>query len=131
MREKLTEKFKNYNTGGENRKRNNEAILSEKGEFKEITGKWNQKNNYHNSDNGDEQAGTKFVEWTANPIDENEVNDESNKDGGGGEFVMREIIETGNDSENNHTKGDSETDRDRIGEDVGDKTIFDAVGVSL
>ncbi len=44
---------------------------------------------------------------------------------------MGEVVDAGDDGESNHTERDGETDRQGVGEDVGDKAVFDAIGVFL
>ena len=42
---------------------------------------------------------------------------------------MWEIVDAGDDGKSNHTERDGKADRERVGEDIGDKAVFDAVGV--
>ena len=129
MGEQTTEKLKSHNTSGDNGKRNDEAVVAKEGKFKEIPGERPEKHYGHNSKDDNKEGGTQFVEWSWNPIDKNKINNKGDKYRRGGELVVWEIIDSSNDGKSNHAKWNRETDGERVGENIGNETIFDAIGV--
>lgn len=121
----------NNEAGGEYDAEDDETVLGEKNEFEEVANKWNSEGGDHDANNGKKKARAEFVEWARDPIDEDEVNSESNKYRDSGEFRVREALEVRNNREGGHTNGDSEADWEGVGENISGEAIFDAVGVAF
>ena len=62
-------------------------------------------------------------------IKENKINSKGDKNRGGGEFEMREVVKMGDDGEGEGGDRDGEADGDGVFEDVFSELVFDAVGV--
>ena len=111
------------------RKSDEKAVSGEEDEFKEIVGEGDEEGAGHDDDNRDEESSAEGVERARNPINEYEVDGESDENSGGGEFKMREIVDAGNNREGEGGDSNGDADRDGIFHDVSGEAIFDAIGV--
>ena len=106
LRETAHEKaheIENEKASGNDRKHNNKTILSEEGEFKELSCEWDEEGAGHNANNHKNQNCAPEIERLGNPVDKIKVDSKSNKDRGGGKFKAREILVVRNNGKSKHT----------------------------
>ena len=123
--------FENHQAGGNNNQHYDNVAGGKEDEFEEIADEGDGEGDSHDADDGDEEAGAEFVERPRDPVDEDEVDSESDENGNSGELWVGETLEMGDNREGGHTERNRNANWERVGEDVFGKVVFDAVGVVL
>ena len=84
--------LENHQAGSDNSGHNDKVGWGKEDEFKEVANKRDDKSGSHDANNSKEEASAEFVERARDPIDEDEVDSEGNKNGNRGELGMRKAL---------------------------------------
>ena len=101
-------KFENNQASGDNSGHHDKIGRGEEDKFKEITDKRDGEGGGHNTNNRDKEAGAEFIERPGDPVDEDEVDRKSNKNGDSSKFGMRETLEVRSNGKSGHTERDGD-----------------------
>ena len=82
----------NHQAGSNNSGHDDKVGWGKEDEFKEIADKRDNKSGGHDTDNSEEEAGAKFVKRAGDPIDEDEINGESDKNRNRGKLGVRKAL---------------------------------------